>query len=117
MSDRYQADSDAIEELAAQVLPVFEMWRGRSVALSRDALCRRFSCKDRDLRKALRQLRLEGHLIVPLRSGGYRFAENREEVEEFVGGLTSRIKKMSKLKKAMLDAARHEFPADQRPLL
>jgi len=108
---------DGVEALARDLLGILQQWRGRGTALSRPALCRRLSCGDRELRLAVRELRLQGHPIIAESAGGYRFAESADEVDEFVDTLSSRIKKLSRLKKSLQTASAREFGPRQESLL
>ena len=103
------------EALAERALPVFEQFRGSSVALSRESLCKRLDCQDRLLRDAVRELRCQGHLIVADEAGGYRFAKSGEEVYGYTASLKSRIQALREVTEAMEAAAQQKFgePVEQ----
>ena len=100
---------DDINELARRALAVFERWKGSRQALSRTNLCQMLDCDDRLLRMAVRELRVRGYLIVADPTGGYRFARHGNEVYEYVGTLTSRIRSLREVSEAMTAEAQRQF--------
>ena len=108
---------DRILEVADEALEILKEWRGSSQSLTRDALCSRIGCNDRTLRAAVRQLRVQGHLIVAdNKRGGYRFARHGEEVYAYTGRLKSRIKKLREVAEAMDEVALEQFGPQQEQL-
>lgn len=105
--------------LAEKALDVFAKFRGSSVTLSRQYLCHELNCEDRQLRKAIRELRCEGWLIVADESGGYRFARSPEEVFGYTASLKSRIRALREVVDAMEGEARKVWgePVQQLGLL
>ena len=103
-------------ELAGRALTVLELYRESSVALTRETLCGILGCDDRPLRRALRHLRCQGHLIVAEESGGYRFAKKGEEVYGYTSSLKSRIQALREVTESMEAAARQEFGLEQEAL-
>jgi hypothetical protein len=111
---------DHIQEIADRALVIFEEWRGSRRSLSREDLCHRLDCGDRELRMAVRELRCQGHLIVAdSKQGGYRFARNGPEVYEYTGRLKSRISKLREVSEAMDEIALKRFgePVEQLSLM
>jgi len=110
---------DGIQDIASQALRHLELWRGRRKALTRDELCRMIGCDDRNLRNALRELRVQGYLIVAEADGGYRFALEGGEVYGYTSSLKSRIQALREVAEAMEASAEREFgpPGEQLSLL
>ena len=112
--------SARIEQIADQLLEILEEWRGSHQTLSREALCARIGCNDRQLRESARQLRIRGYLIIAdNKQGGYRFARNRSEVYKYTGRLKSRIKELRVVAEAMDEVAMERYgpPTEQLSFL
>jgi biotin operon repressor len=111
--------NDRIQEIADRALEIFKEWRGSRCSLSREDLCHKLDCGDRELRIAVRELRCQGHLIVADPAGGYRFARCGEEVYGYTSSLKSRIQALREVTEAMESQARRRFgePVEQLNLM
>lgn len=79
---------------------------GKEKAVSSAYLQSRFSISGRTVRKLVNQLRNDGN---PICSGdnGYYYAENRQELLESIGQMTSRIIEIAKVKRGLIKALEH----------
>lgn len=83
----------------------------------RNYISRWCNVTDRDMRKAVAELRKQGHLIVADESAGYRLAMSVEDVRRYTATLRSRITALAQVVKAMeAEAAKQFGDFEQLPL-
>lgn len=106
------------EQIAPQLLELFEDWYGAQAALKRRHLCQTLECSDSVLRAAIGLLRRQGHLVIAdPEAGGYRLAQSVDEVEQYIDTLTRQVEALQEIITAMEAAlAMREVPWEQHSL-
>jgi len=108
-------EDEKVLTVAEDIKAIFERHPTRK--FSRGSLAYRFVTSDRDMRKAVAELRLQGHLIVADENGGYRLATSAEDVRRYTASLRSRIVALARVVRAMeSEAARQFSDFEQLPL-
>ena len=111
MSEIKNAPEGAAQESAVKNLPNFSTIEYRVQELIKKAsskrpirraeLARIIGTDDRNVRKAIEELRHSGERILSGEKGGYYYAENEMQYRSWRGSITSRLASMSEMIKAM----------------
>lgn len=105
------------KELTIRKAVEFVLYRNQKHTYSRATLAYVCATSDRDMRKAVAELREQGHLIVADENGGYRLATSAEDVRRYTASLRSRIVALARVVRAMeSEAARQFSDFEQLPL-
>lgn len=78
-----------LTELEAKIIEILQ--NGKANATRLDNLVKRLSTNERKIRQAIESLRREGYAILITARGGYFFAENKAELDEYVAYMKSRL--------------------------
>lgn len=111
MAEIKNAPEGAAENNSAYSLPNFSTIECRVQELIKKAsskrpirraeLARIIGTDDRNVRKAIEELRHSGERILSGEKGGYYYAENEMQYRSWRGSITSRLASMSEMIKAM----------------
>lgn len=108
---------DDFEDLTIKQIILKLFTSAPDLTRSRRSLSVRCGVNDREMRRAVAQLRKEGHLIVADKNGGYRKATSAEDVRRFTASLRSRIIDEAQTIRAMEAEAVKQFgDFEQLPL-